>query len=754
MAAGVVLLAVFVAWRASKPAPARSPVASSPGTPAPKREDDAAVFARYAGSQSCRECHAEAFQLWADSHHALAERPLKPEVDRAAFEPAQTFQHGTQQSEARLTNGVFEIVTLGLHRERKAYPIARVIGVDPLRQFLIEAPGGRWQCLEVTLDPQHNEWFDVFGNEDRQPGEWGHWTGRGMNWNTMCAACHNTRLRKNYDEATDSYATAMAEMSVGCEACHGPMADHVRWRRQYPTGTGDPTLRRLSRDQMLDTCGSCHSRRAELTGDFQPGDAYFDHYSLTIPDESDIFYPDGQVRDEDYEFTSFLASRMHAAGVRCIDCHQPHSGKTRVAGDALCMTCHIGQSPALPGIQIPRIDASTHSHHQANEPGGRCVDCHMPLTTYMQRHPRRDHGFTIPDPLLTQQHGIPNACNRCHADKDAAWALDWTQQWYGGRMNRPSRTRAQWVAQARAGDRHAWRNLVALYDGETNSLWRAVAAGLLRNWPEEREASATLLRAARDASPMVRGVAASALEPLASTDGAVRTALTELLNDPVRKVRVDAAWVLRSTVDPQSLAGQDLLRHLAAGGDQPAGAMQLGVYYSDRNQLARALEYFRKAVDWDANSAPLRHEFAVALSQNGQSHEAAAQLQAACDLAPREAEYRFKLALALHELGQLDRATATLEETVRINPAHSQAWYNLGLAYSSLNQPAQALDALARAEALDTRSPRIPYARATVLARLGRTTEARAAAQRALAIHSGYADAAALLEALSTSGRP
>ena len=48
----------------------------------------------------------------------------------------------------------------------------------------------------------------------------------------------------------------------------------------------------------------------------------------------------------------------------------------------------------------------------------------MPVTTYMQRHPRHDHGFTIPDPLLTKQFGVPNACNKCHTDKDTEWSLE------------------------------------------------------------------------------------------------------------------------------------------------------------------------------------------------------------------------------------------------------------------------------------------------------------------------------------------
>src|SRR5437667_1232611 len=53
-------------------------------------ESDSAVFATYAGSQSCRDCHREAFNSWKTSHHALAERAPEPTLDRAAFDPPQT----------------------------------------------------------------------------------------------------------------------------------------------------------------------------------------------------------------------------------------------------------------------------------------------------------------------------------------------------------------------------------------------------------------------------------------------------------------------------------------------------------------------------------------------------------------------------------------------------------------------------------------------------------------------------------------
>ncbi len=710
--------------------------------PKPAPVSDATVFAAYGKSPSCQACHEEEFKNWQGSHHALAERAVDLKLARTAFEPTRSIPHGSQQSAARIAAGQIELVTRGLGGTNQPLKIARVIGVDPLLQYLLPAGDGRLQASELCFDPKKLEWFNVYGEEDRQPGEWGHWTGRGMNWNFMCATCHNTRLRKNYDARTDTYATTMVELGVGCEACHGPMADHNDWQAKHPNKSGDPTIRKITRPEMFATCGQCHARRAELTGDFQPGENFFDHHHLTIPDETDMFYPDGQVREEDYEFTAFLGSKMHAAGVRCVDCHEPHTSKLRVPGNLMCLACH-GNTMTN---GAPRIDLSTHSHHKTDTAGDLCTDCHMPTTVYMQRHPRHDHGFTVPDPRLTKELGIPNACNRCHTNQTPDWSLGAMNKWYGPRTNELMRTRATAIAKARAGDAAAVPVLVDMISAETNFFWRAVAANLLQRWAAEPNVTAALLRCAGDTNELVRTAAVRGLEPLAqSGNDLVAKTLNARLADPVRAVRVAAAWALHHTLDTNSPAGKDLLAYLRHNAEQPATVMQQAVFQLDRGDAAGALDQLRRAVRWDPNSAPLHHALAIAASVRGQHAEAVTALQSACRLAPRDAEYRYQLALALNEVGQLDEARVALAETVKLDPQFARAWYNLGLAHSAQNNFEPALSALLRAESLDARSPQIPYARATILARLGRTDEARRAAQRALELQPGFPGAAELL---------
>jgi tetratricopeptide (TPR) repeat protein len=637
-------------------------------------------------------------------------------------------------------DGKYEVTATNASGQRETYPVDRVIGLDPLVQFLAGAPGGRWQALASAWDPRRKEWFDVFGGEERQPGDWGYWTGRGMNWNSMCATCHNTRLRKNYDAATDTYHTSMAEMSVGCEACHGPAQSHVAWERRYgKSGRKDPALPPMSRQQKLDACGACHARRSELTGDFKPGDDFLDHFELAMADGTDLYYPDGQVHEEDYEYASFLGSRMGAAGVVCGDCHEPHSGQPRLPGNFLCLRCHNGSY-----TNAPVIDPVAHSHHSTA--GGECVGCHMPQTVYMQRHARRDHGFTIPDPLLTKEYGVPNACNRCHKDKDADWALARVDQWYGKLMDRPTRQRARRLADAKTGNPAAVEPLLQSLAAETNSYWKAAMINVLQPWAAEARVGAVLRQSLGDASALVREKAARALDGSAENPSA---ALRARLEDPVRAVRVAAAWTLRASLDTNSAAGRDLDLFLDFNADQPGGQLQRGEFLVDRGETPQALEHYRKAAAWDPASAAVRRDLAVLYGSLNQNREALEQLREAVRLEPREAEYHYSLALALNDAGDLTQAIAELREAARLNPRHAGAWRNLGLALAAKEDLSGALEALTRAESVDPGDARIPYARATVLARLGRVAEARAAAARALELRPEYPEAQELMQSLS-----
>lgn len=718
--------------------------AESAGAPPTSMPAGVEPYKAYAGSYSCAECHQEAYDDWRTSHHALAQRPVSPTTDQDAFDPPRLIPHGSEVSLAQRVNDRYSITTVGPDGRPQAYEPVEVIGHDPLRQYLIPWPGGRVQVTELAFDPAKLEWFNVYGEENRKPKEWGHWTGRGMNWNSMCATCHTTGFHKNYDAKTDAYRTTYLELGIGCEQCHGPMRDHGEWQTAHRDQEGDPTLRPFDRERYINTCAACHSRRAELTGRFMPGDDFHEHFDLVLPDTSEVFYPDGQIHDEDFEYAAFSLSAMHAWGVRCTDCHDWHTVKVTRKDNRLCLRCH---QQGIAG-RIP-IDEAEHSHHPPDAAGFACFDCHMPQTAYMQRHWRHDHGMTIPDPLLTKEHGIPNACTRCHADEEVDWSLYFVEEWYGKRMDRPTRDRARALARLKAHDLSAVPEALALLHKESNPTWRAVYARMLApSVPAVRDPAtrSALIDALADMlnapSPVPQAAAIEALDPFAPL---LTDRLRPKLDSPSRLVRVKTAWLFRQQLDLNSLAGRDLMAYLNFNQDQPLGAFQRANLLADRGQPDQALPWYEKAIRWDPGPAMFNHAYAISLHNTGRSQDAVEQLKKATAAEPDQAAHPYSLALLYGELGHIDQARDALRQAVERDPAQSRYWYNLALAENQLADPQAAIRHLHKAEELDPGVADYPYARATILHQLGQIEEARDALQRTLEIDPNHPQARALL---------
>ncbi|MBI4578992.1 MAG: tetratricopeptide repeat protein, partial [Planctomycetes bacterium] len=619
----------------------------------------------YAGSASCADCHKQAYDEWRTSNHANAQRDLSPAIDDEVFTPKRTIHHGSQISFAEKDGDKYILTTAGPNGQPQPFTPSAALGVFPLWQYIIPGPNGRFQLTELAWDPARKEWFNVYGEEDRQAGEWGHWTGRGMNWNSMCAPCHTTAFQKNYDALADRYTSRYVEQGVGCESCHGPMRKHVEFQKSHPEGGyfGDPTIRKLSADNYMAVCGACHSRHGDMTGKFQPGEQFLDHFDPVLPDLSNIFHPDGQVLDEDFEYNVFMLSYMHDSGVRCNNCHSPHTSKIRRPASELCLECH----QASMGGRIP-IDQAAHGFHPLDKAGSQCTDCHYPRTVYMQRHWRHDHGMTIPDPQLTKEFGIPNACNRCHQDQTVDWAIEWTEKWYGPRMDRPTRQRARVLARLKRNDAAAVPEALELLKTEHNGAWRAVylkmLAPLVVESPDadlRQTVRQAMLDRLGDSSPLVQAAAIDALDPLGD---AVADNLKPALQAPYRLVRAKAAWALRRQIDLQSPAGQELSALLTYNLDQPTGAFRWANFLTETGRPDQALAWYAKAVAWDGGSAPFRHSYAVALSQLHRLDEALEQLAAAARVAPNDALYPYSMGLILAEMNRLPEARDALKKAV------------------------------------------------------------------------------------------
>ena len=488
-------------------------------------------------------------------------------VDLAAFAD-KAFTHEGVTSKFFRKDGRFFVTTDGEDGKLATFEIKYVFGVDPLQQYMVEfpekkkvrtpqgdeveLPGGRIQVLSIAWDTHRGRWFHLYPNRKIPAGDWLHWTGGGQNWNYMCAECHSTDLRKTFDLATNTYHTTWSEIDVSCEACHGPASEHVA-RAEGVLGFWDPrhyhsyALNKLKGPDSLgeiETCAQCHSRRRIVHGDYRPGKSFFDFYEPEKIDGS-LYFADGQIKEELYEYGSFLQSRMFREGVRCSNCHDPHSLRPKFEGNALCGQCH---TPA-------KYDTPSHHHHKPDSTGAKCVECHMPERTYMEVDPRRDHSIRIPRPDLTKKLGTPNACQNCHSkpEENVDWQAAKVVEWFGTkRLDKPHF--GEILEHGRRHEPHAAQGLIDLARKKptdtseqraaaVGSVVRASAVALLAGYGEQSARDA-LRKALDDAEPLVRVAAIRAIATNPAEAAALREKLVELMSDPFRSVRTEAANVL------------------------------------------------------------------------------------------------------------------------------------------------------------------------------------------------------------------
>jgi predicted CXXCH cytochrome family protein len=693
----------------------------------------AAASATYIGSEACAGCHRAEAELWRSSQHRHAMDHATDSSVRADFNDT-SFDHFGVHSRFFRKDGKFFVETDGPDGKLATFEVKYTFGVDPLQQYLAEFPDGRVQPLSIAWDTRSKaeggqHWFHLYPEEEIRHDDVLHWTKLNQNWNHMCAECHSTGVRKNYDAANDRFATTSAEISVGCEACHGQGSNHVAWARAqqswWPFGRReDPDKGLLARfderqgvswyhdarsgdarrdrppavvRKEVETCGRCHARRSEMSEDWVPGRWLSDTHVVS-PLTEQVYWADGQMRDveEAYNYVPFKLSRMFAAGVTCGDCHDPHSGKLRVAGAGVCLQCHASETYA----------GAKHSHHAAaGQPD--CISCHMPTRTYMVIDARHDHSMRIPRPDLSAKLGTPNACNACHADKPTEWAAAAVERWFGpdrkGFQTYAAAFEAAWADSADAGKLLA----VVAADGHAPDIAHASALGELAS----RVSPANIELARRglaERDPMVR---IGAMDMLANVPPEQIWALVApLLSDPVRGVRMRAA---------------SLLAAVPSARQPPA----------DRESFESATAEFVAARHLNADRPEERATLANFLVRRGLTAEAEAEYEAALRLSPQYAPAAVNLADLYRHLGRDGAGEGVLRAAIARSPQDPGLHYALGLLLTRMKRPAEALDELRRASELAPVRARYAYVFAVALHSGGQREQAMTVLKKILVDH-------------------
>jgi predicted CXXCH cytochrome family protein len=719
----------------------------------------------YVDSAVCVECHKEEARLWAGSDHDRAMERATPATVLGDFDGAEVTVHGVTSRFERRGERHF-VLTEGEGGVRGEHEVLYTFGVRPLQQYLVELPRGRVQCLPLAWATEERRWFHLY-EEPIRPDDPLYWTGPMQNWNFMCAECHSTRLDRGYDPEGDVYRTTWHEIDVGCQSCHGPGERHVRWAR-----TGEPLgddsvdakglwvrLSRVPPTTEVETCARCHSRRSVVEWDYEPGARYLDHYDLQLLTEPH-YHADGQIHDEVYVYGSFLQTKKSKAGVRCTDCHDPHSAGLKAEGNALCVRCHSPTpDPRFPTLKAKTYDSPDHTHHLPGSPGSHCVDCHMPATTYMVVDPRRDHSFRVPRPDLTLSIGTPNACNGCHVREGPAWAAAAIERWFPRPATEPRpRHFAEAMTAARDGRPGAAAELAALVaDKEVAGIVRATALARLEAF-RGPEAWAAIAVGLRDEDGLVRAAAVRLLSarvpPNVPPEARVRKAiaLAPLLLDPLRLVRTEAARAMAEAgVDAvpadareaHARALAEFERRQQQVLDRPDGWFNLAVLRENQGRAEEAERLYGRALERDKRFIPALANRAILRSTLGRLDEAEADLRAALAVSDADGRIWYSLGLLLAEKRELEAAADALLRAVGLLPWHARVRLNLGLVERELGRTAEALAAFEDASRIAPEDPDPVFALVDLLVAEGRLDEAE---RRAEALASRLPAARELLE--------
>ena len=689
-------------------------------------QSPASASATYIGVERCAGCHVQETEAWRHSHHAQAMQQANASTVLGNFRNARFAKDGLISS-FYLKDEKHYVRTDGPDGKLNDYPVAYTFGIFPLQQYLVPFPNGHLQSLAFAWDSRSQQqggqrWFHLYPNQKMPHTDPLHWTGRNQTWNFMCAECHSTNLRKNYDLDKDSYATTWSEINISCESCHGPGSNHITWAQsrekssdappdstkglvvQLKSSRGGWQLEESSNGTThwkgeartrteLETCAPCHSRRHPIKSDHQAGEPFLDDYVPSLLDEG-VYFADGQIQEEDYEYGSFLQSKMYHEGVTCSDCHNPHSlALPSKALNSVCGNCHL----------LAKFGVREHHRHKTNSTGALCVNCHMPTRTYMVTDARRDHSFRVPRPDLSIAYGTPNACNQCHNYQSAKWADDAVSRWYG-----PSRRRGPDFVEAldagRRGLSEAEKLLTSLIkDSSKPGIARATALSLIPQYLSAASLPAVQASLA-DNDALVRSAAVRALEPLPEQARVLLAA--PLLTDAIRAVRIEAARLLagsgRELLQQNQKAALDsaVLERIESelvSAERPESHMNLGLLYTQMGRMKDTENELQTALRLDPNYVPAMVNLADLYRIQQRETEAQQVLEKAISVAPKAAEPIHALGLLKARLGRQHEALDLFAKAAQLQPGSTRYAYVYGVALHSYGEVEKAIAVLKQA---------------------------------------------------------
>jgi predicted CXXCH cytochrome family protein len=652
-------------------------------------------------AKQCVDCHAQAVSDWQQSDHAKAMALAIP-INVLGDFSGTSVSHFTQTVKFYTKDDKF-LINFSQGDVTNTYEVAYTFGHYPLQEYLIESENGRFQVFPFAWDSRPaaqggQRWYPVYPDEDIQTADRLHWQQPLQNWNGMCADCHSDGLKRNYSPPENSFKTQWDNINVGCQSCHNKL-DDSHYKNPQKTkillssqeaekvnhwllGKDDKVAKWQGKprdNSFMDTCFGCHSLRSPLSDGIEPSTPFLEQFSPTLLSQP-LYHADGQIKDEVYVYGSFLQSKMYAAGVNCLDCHNKHTMKIKADNNGLCLQCHSAEA-----YQTPK-----HLVHEAESAGAQCVNCHMPQTTYMGVDARRDHSFRIPRPELTEPFDVPNACNGCHQDKSPSWAETKIKSLYG--HNNPlSQNEKNYILLQHNQYLPVSDHMAIARDQSLNEIYRASAISLLPNSIQELK-DADINKWVTSPLPLVR--LATARIGFLLSEAEKRKSYSQLLTDKFKAIRVMAAshMVTLNSESPQMLkALNELITSYDVSAWRGEGGLNKGILLLNMQQFKPAITALKQSIDvepyFEAGYINLADLYRV-LQEPEKEQEV---LSAGLRNNPKSGMLYFSH--AMHQIRQQDKNSAikSLEKAIKLSPDNAHYAYVYFIALDSVGKTQQAL---------------------------------------------------------------
>jgi hypothetical protein len=340
----------------------------------------------YIGSQACSNCHSEIYRRFLQTSMGHSMSPVTPAILQTTASSASYVNERlnrrfeTYAQDGDLFQSESGIDVDGKESFKTAHKIDWIIGagvngygaIVRKGDFLFQAPLSFYTRPMKWAPSPGYEFTDLGFNRPITPG---------------CIFCHSGRPNSVAGVNGRFLSTPFSEISIGCENCHGPGADHLRavTATNAPSGKNPAHLNaaivnpaRLTPYLADNICMACHQtgdarvlKPGKTYQDIRPGRPLDETLSIMMVPPRRETPPTADHVEHYYSMTLSRCYRASQGRLSCITCHDPHVEPSREDAPkyfaAKCLTCHTNQSCKLPmETRLQKL------------PPNDCIGCHMP----------------------------------------------------------------------------------------------------------------------------------------------------------------------------------------------------------------------------------------------------------------------------------------------------------------------------------------------------------------------------------------